>query len=122
MLKFLEIAWGLDASCGEADYEMEAACAQGQLFLDQGQSGFKKRKVELFQEEIERLVQSRVLTTDAEVFLHALSSGFLPSRVVPAAYKRLKDDGVLQYSNSQRPRCSADAIKEPRKLEVTRGG
>ena len=46
MQKFLEIAWKLDSSCGEADYEMESDTVQGEMYFDQGRTGFKKRKGE----------------------------------------------------------------------------
>src|SRR5207249_2532022 len=66
MLKFLEIAWKLDARCGEADYEMESDTVQGEMYFDQGRTGFKKRKGELFQEKLSNLIKSHGVMTDKE--------------------------------------------------------
>jgi three-Cys-motif partner protein len=117
MLKFLEIVWKLDASCGEADYEMEADTAQGQMYFDQGKTGFEKRKVEVFQEQLSELITNRTLTTDKAVFLHCLTNGFLP-RVSKDVYTRLRDSGVLKNARETFPRYSPDAMESPRKIEI----
>jgi hypothetical protein len=117
MLKFLEIAWKLDPKCGEADYEIEADTAQGQFLFDQGKAGFKKRKVEVFQERLWDLIKSRSLKTDADVFLHCLTNGFLPS-VVKDVYIRLRADGLLKNAKANFPRYSADVMRSARKIEI----
>jgi hypothetical protein len=117
MQKFLEIAWKLDPKCGEADYEMEADTVQGQFYFDQGRPGFKKRKAELFQEKLAALIRSRELKTDAEVFLHCLTNGFLPS-VARDVYIRLRDERVLKNAQAAFPRCFADVMKSPRRIEI----
>lgn len=116
MQKFLEIAWKLDPACGEADYEMEADTAQGQLF-EQGKPGFKKRKIEVFQDKLAELIGSRALKTDNDVFEHCLTNGFLP-RVAKDVYIRLRDDGVLKNPKASFPRYSADVTKSPRRIEI----
>ena len=121
MFKFLEVAWHLDPECGEADFELEAECAQGQLFGEEGQSGFKKRKLEIFQDEVERLIESRTLITDADVFLHCVSNGFLPSRVAPVVFARMRKAGVLEGPHESRPRYSREAMKAPRPLLLRHG-
>lgn len=117
MQKFLEIVWKLDPACGEADYQMEADTVQGQLYVEQGKPGFKKRKTELFQEELSELIPSSQLKTDADVFLHCLTNGFLP-RVAKDVYIRLRDARVLKNAKATFPRYSADVMKSARKLEV----
>jgi three-Cys-motif partner protein len=117
MQKFLEIAWKLDSACGEADYEMEADTAQGQLYFEQGKSGFKKRKIEVFQDKLAELITSRSLGTDKDVFLHCLTNGFLP-RVAKDVYIRLRAAGVLKNSRATLPRYSVDAMKSPRTIEI----
>ena len=94
MLKFLEIVWKLDASCGEADYEMESDTAQGQIYFERRQAWIKKRKIEVFQEKLSELVATRALTTDKDVFLHCLTSGFLP-RIAKDVYCA-REDGLLK--------------------------
>jgi three-Cys-motif partner protein len=117
MQKFLEIAWKLDPACGEADYEMEADTAQGEMYFEQGKTGFKKRKVEVFQEQLAELITNRTLSTDKAVFLHCLINGFLP-RVSKDVYTRLRDTGVLKNAKATFPRYSADSVESPRKIEI----
>jgi three-Cys-motif partner protein len=115
--KFLEIAWKLDAQCGEADYELEKDTAQGLMDFDQGTTGFKKRKVEVFQDKLVDLVSGGSLKGDDAVFRYCLVNGFLP-RVAKDVYTRLRDHGVLKNAKTTFPRYSADAMKTPRKLEI----
>lgn len=74
---------------------MEADTAQGQLYFEQGKPGFKKRKIEVFQDKLAEVITSRALRTDKGVFLHCLTNGFLP-RVAKDVYVRLRDDGALK--------------------------
>jgi three-Cys-motif partner protein len=117
MQKFLEIAWKLDPACGEADYEMETDTVQGQFYFEQGKPGFKKRKIEVFQEKLSKLIGTRALTTDKDVFLHCLMNGFLP-RIAKDLYMRLREDGLLKNAKANFPRYSADVMKSPRRIEI----
>jgi three-Cys-motif partner protein len=115
--KFLEIAWKLDPDCGEANYELEHDTVQGLMDFDKGTTGFKKRKVEVFQDKLGDLISASKLKSDEAVFRHCLVNGFLP-RVVKDVYIRLRDSGVLKNSKTNFPRYSAEAMKEPRQLET----
>jgi hypothetical protein len=117
MQKFLEIVWKLDPACGEADYELEADTEQGQLYVEQGKPGFKKRKIEVFHEKLSELIKSRDLRTDRDVFLNCLMNGFLP-RVAKVVYMRLRDDKVLKNTKATFPRYSADVMKSARRIEI----
>jgi hypothetical protein len=117
MQKFLEIAWKLDPACGEADYEMEADTAQGQLYVEHGKPGFKKRKIEVFLEKLAEQIKSGSLKTDRDVFLYGLTNGFLP-RIAKDVYMRLRDDRVLKNAKATFPRYSADVMKSPRRIEI----
>jgi hypothetical protein len=117
MQKFLEVVWKLDPACGEADYELEADTAQGEMCFEQGKTGFKKRKVEVFQAQLSELIADRTLTTDKAVFLHCLTNGFLP-RVSKDVYMRLRAGRVLKNAKATFPRYSADAMESPRKIEI----
>ena len=117
MQKFLEIAWALDKECGEANYEMEAETRQGLLLFPEGKTGFKKRKVELFQDEMESLIQSGKLAADQNVFLHCLINGFLP-RVAKDVYAKLNASGALKNTRTDFPRYSDAVMKQPRRLET----
>src|SRR5206468_12202221 len=66
--KFLEIAWKLDASCGEADYELEPTAIQGEIDFARGTIVYKKRKIEVFQERLQRSIVRGELKTDDAVF------------------------------------------------------
>jgi hypothetical protein len=117
MQKFLEIAWKIDRKCGEANYQMESDIVQGEMNFETGKPGFKKRKVELFQERLASLIKAREKKTDKDIFLHCLTNGFLP-RVAKDVYIGLRDDGVLKNAKPIFPRCSADAMKDPRTLHI----
>jgi three-Cys-motif partner protein len=115
--KFLEIAWKLDADCGEANYELEQHTLQGVMDFEKGTTGFKKRKSEVFQEKLEELISAGTLKSDDAVFRYCLVNGFLP-RVVKEVYIRLRDTGVLKNAKANFPRYSAEAMKEPREFEI----
>lgn len=111
MYKFLQIAWGVDAQTGEANFPIEANCAQGDMFL-----GYQKTKLELMTEELIEKITAREFTTDGQVVLHCIFAGILPSKVVSAVYKKLKEDGTLAHTRDCMPRASYHAIAEPRNL------
>src|SRR5260370_41821238 len=117
MLKVLEIGGKLDASCGEADYELEQDTGQGIMDFEHGTTVFRKRKVEAFQERLKDQIASRRLRTDDAVFLCCLENGFLP-RVTRDVYIRLRDDGILKNPKDTFPRYSADAMAAPRKIDI----
>lgn len=117
MQKFLEIVWKLDAECGEANYEIEAEMAQGQMFFEQGRTGFKKRKIEVFQESLKQFIQFRESTSDKDVFLYCLTNGFLP-RVAKHVYEQMRREGLLKNARAEFPRYSDAVMKEPRRLII----
>jgi hypothetical protein len=57
------------------------------------------------------------MNTDADVFLHCLTNGFLP-RVAKDVYIRLRDDAVLKNAKATFPRYSADVMKSPRRIKI----
>ena len=115
--KFLEIAWKLDAQCGEADYELEQDTDQAVIDFEFGGMVFKKRKVEIFQDKLLDLISAGKLKTDEAVVLHCLVNGFLP-RISKNVYIRLRNDGVLKNAKTTFPRSSVEALKAPRRLEL----
>jgi three-Cys-motif partner protein len=115
--KFLEIAWKLDATCGEADYELEPSAIQTEMDFDRGTVLYRKRKVEVFQEKLQQLISSGELSTDDAVFRYCLINGFLP-RVAKNIYTHLRDTGVLKNPKLTFPRYSAEVTKAPRNLEL----
>lgn len=117
MQKFLEIAWKMDSECGEANYEMEPDTVQGEMYFDTGKTGFKKRKIEVFQDELAALIKSGKLATDQTVFLHCLVNGFLP-RVTKDVYAQLSTENLLKNARDDYPRYSDIVMKEPRSINI----
>lgn len=117
MQKFLEIAWKMDGECGEANYEMERDMLQGEMYFDTGKTGFKKRKIEVFQDKLAASIKSGELATDQAVFLHCLINGFRPS-VAKNVYAQLGADDLLKNSRRDYPRYSAAVMKEPRRIRI----
>lgn len=117
MQKFLDIAWKLDSACGEADYEIEQDVGQGLIDFERGTTGFKKRKVELFQEALFREILAGVHKSDSAVFLHCLTNGFQP-RAAKDVYSKLRNGGLLKNARDHFPRYSADAMKQPRDFQL----
>ncbi len=117
MQKFLEIAWKMDSKCGEANYQMESDIVQGEMYFDTGKTGFKKRKIEIFQEKLAALIKSGELATDQAVFLHCLVNGFLP-RVANDVYAQLSADDLLKNVRTDYPRYSDVVMKEPRRIKI----
>jgi three-Cys-motif partner protein len=115
--KFLEIAWKLDANCGEADYGLEPEEIQGEMDFEHGKIVYKKRKVEAFRDKLADLISSGELKSDDAVFRCCLINGFLP-RVAKDVYARLRDTGVLKNPRGRFPRYSVDSMKAPRQLEI----
>jgi len=105
MYKFLR------ADPEEANYEIDAPVLQGDLF-----TGHKMTKVEALAIELENLIRKQVLKTDGDVVMHSISQGILPSKVAPDLYRKLKEQGVLSHSGTNRPRASEDALRSPRPL------
>lgn len=117
MYKFLEVAWKLDSECGEADYQLEADTIQGEMDFELGKAGFKKRKVETFEQNLAQLIESQELATDRDVFLHCLIGGFLP-RTAKNVYSELHKRGILKNTRRSFPRISVAVMKEARKIEL----
>lgn len=117
MQKFLDIAWKLDGTCGEADYEIEHDVGQGLIDFEQGTTGFKKHKLELFQEILSREILAGVYKSDSEVFLHCLTNGFQP-RAAKDVYIGLRVAGLLKNARDRFPRYSPEAMKQPRQFEL----
>ncbi|MDQ6760388.1 MAG: hypothetical protein M3Z32_11075, partial [Acidobacteriota bacterium] len=117
MQKFLDVAWTLDAECGEANYEMEADTIQGEIDFESGRTGFKKRKVKIFQEELLNAINVGTLATDQAVFLYCLTNGFRP-RVAKEVYVKLRETKVLKNLPAEWPRYSDIVMKAPRHFKI----
>jgi hypothetical protein len=113
MLKFLQIAWKLDQEAGEADYQIEVEIGQGDLFTKK----FKKRRLEIFKEELKQQIEKRIHQTDGDVVMACIRNGILPSKAAKDVYKDLKKDGLILNKRDNQLRVTGTAIKEPRRIE-----
>lgn len=112
MYKFLQTAWSIDPKTGEANFEIEADCAQATFF-----EGFKPTKIELMRDDLLALIRARKLVTDGQVVLHCITGGVLPGKVAPEVYRKLKAEGTLTQGKTNIPRYSHEALSEPRALD-----
>jgi len=85
--------------------------------FDSGRTGFKRRKVEVFQEELLTAIQAGTLATDQAVFLHCLTNGFRP-RVAKEVYAKFRENKVIKNVPAKWPRYSDMVMKEPRLFTI----
>jgi three-Cys-motif partner protein len=81
MQKFLTTSWNLDPERGDANFDIdEDNIIEGQIDLFSGDVR-KPKKVELFENELETNILTRNLKTDKDLYLFALTNGFLPKHI-----------------------------------------
>ena len=73
--KFLEVAWKKDPHSGEANFDIhnEGAGDPDQLVM------FEARKIDEFQADLRQRILNREFSTDSDIYLHMLKSGFIVS-------------------------------------------
>jgi len=76
--KFLTTCWNMDPERGEANFDIDDdKIMPGQLGLFTGEVA-KPKKVDIFETELEARILSRDLKNDKDIYLFALTNGFLP--------------------------------------------
>jgi three-Cys-motif partner protein len=79
--KFLTTCWNIDPERGTANFDIDDdRIMQGQYDLFSGEVR-KPKKVELFEKELESKILNLELITDREIYLYALTNGFIPTHV-----------------------------------------
>lgn len=111
MEKFLRSCWKIDTKRGEANFDIDR---EGIIPNDPQQFLFPSEptKVALFEEDLTALFKQKCLKYDRDIYLYAITNGFLPEHARDVC-KRAKKDGIL----SEYGRISYDGYKEPRKIK-----
>ena len=92
--KFLTACWNIDPERGEANFDIDDdKIMQGQIELFSGEVR-KPKKVELFESELESKILSRELRNDRDIYLFALTNGFLPIHVRNVITKLLSEKKI----------------------------
>lgn len=92
--KFLKLAWTLDGIAGEANFNIDNAILDGQT-LDLFNSDTRAKKLQLFEQELRKLINEDKLTTLKEVYVHTLNYGCIPKHA-NNVLKKLKASGVIK--------------------------
>lgn len=111
--KFLKVCWEIDPERGEANWDIDNDQLPGQndtLDLFKKQS----KKIDIFQDQLERSLTNGEAETDAAVYRFTLESGFLPLHARPVLQQMIKKK-TLQCIDG-RPRLSKEALKAPRQF------
>jgi len=79
--KFLTTCWNIDPERGTANFDIDDdRIIKGQFDLFSGKVR-KPKKVELFENELERKILKRELLNDRDIYLYALTNGFIPIHI-----------------------------------------
>ena len=119
ILKFLEVLWKIDPERGEANFDIDGDKLPtkvgdiGDLFKDNTRS----KKVTVFQNRLNEKLLAGDLSSDRDVFIYALESGFIPTRHAREVVTRLIKNGVLFCEGH--PRLSKLCFKDPRVFKLT---
>lgn len=118
--KFLRVCWAMDPERGEANFDIDhdhIDPTAPHLFPEMDVA----RKASVFQEELRGMILNRVITTDADAYVHCLRRGMLPKhgKEVVGDLRRQRN---ISVEGGRQPRISLKGYKDPRRLEVTNNG
>lgn len=100
MEKFLKSCWKIDPERGEANYDIDKdEIIPGQIDLFTGEVR-KPKKKELFETNLEKFILEKSLTTDKQVYLHSITSGFLASHASDVIKQLQKDKKIKQFKGT----------------------
>jgi three-Cys-motif partner protein len=112
MAQFLSVAWKMDPTSGEADYDLNRENFND-LAPYLGFEMFRPRKVQIFEAALEKGIRELSLTSETDLYLFCLENGMLPIHASPVI-KRLRKDGVIACAFTS-PRI--DSLKSPRPFQ-----
>ena len=116
--KFLEVAWKKDPHSGEANFDIhnEGAGDPDQLVM------FEARKIDEFQADLRQRILNREFSTDSDIYLHMLKSGFINKHATSVVRKlAAKKGGQIEFRENghrKHPRLSPPSMSNPRELVV----
>lgn len=113
--KFLKVAWSLDPHTGEANYDIDnEGISKDQILL------FDTKKVVDYQNELKNKIISREFSSDKDIYLYMLSSGFLNTLHTKPIISEFVKAKSIEFRSIEgkkvQPRFSYPSIKEPRNL------
>ncbi len=118
--KFLEVCWKEDEANGEANFDIYEDNSYG------AQAGlFSHTKLRVFREEFERKLLSGDFQSDADVYRHCLTNGFIATRHVRDIVERLRKEDVLSIQDESgqqlQVRLGKACLDDPRFLILSSG-
>jgi three-Cys-motif partner protein len=101
--KFLTTCWKIDPDRGEANFDIDNDnIREGQLDIFSGELD-KPKKTEVFENELAKQILDSSLKTDKDIYLFAITSGFLPSHakavIKSLVYKNKINNTFLNLSS-----------------------
>lgn len=116
--KFLEVLWKIDPERGEANFDIDddkLPSKRGDI-PDFFKDNTRSKKVTLFQDRLSQKLLAGDFSSDRDVFIYALESGFIPTKHAKEVVITLIKEGVL-FCDGQ-PRMSKICIKDPRAFKL----
>lgn len=90
--EFLKLAWGQNPLNGQANYDIhDDENRQPTLFRD------SLSKVDLFEKELRKLIQDKVLSNNLKVYEYSLHHGF-PSKIADEVVRKMKQEKNIDFS------------------------
>lgn len=110
MEKFLRSSWKIDPERGESNFDIDR---EGIIPNDRQQLLFpnKPTKVTLFEQELLKLLKNKHFLYDRDIYLHAITNGFLPTHARQVCKKAKNKDILIDFG-----RISKDGYKSPRRI------
>jgi three-Cys-motif partner protein len=95
MEKFLNTCWAIDPERGEANFDIDGDNIKP-LQIDMFTNEVKKpKKVEIFEKEVKELIVQKIISSDEELYLFTILSGFRPLHSRKIIDKLVKEKIVL---------------------------
>ena len=91
--KFLDIAWKMNSINGNANFDIEEEYKKNQLELFKNQP---KTKIEVFQENLEKLILKKGLKSNVDVYIYTLNQGHIPAHA-KTKIMEMKKNGLIKY-------------------------
>ena len=113
MEQFLQVAWKMDPTSGEADYDLNRenfSDLAPYLELDI----FQPKKKQIFEAALEKNIREGELNSESALYLYCLENGMLPTHATPVI-KKLKTLGVISCDFTS---PNLKSLKKPRAFSL----
>jgi len=105
--KFLSIAWDKNSINGEANFDIDEDQKKSQLEMF---GDAKPTKIEVFEQNLEKFINSSRVTTNKEIFVFAMEAGH-PAKHATECLKKLRKEGKIEYEGRS-PKVTFDALSD----------